>query len=130
MALKTITKEEDFFEESWDPKKLLALSILSVIVVVLLYSNRDMFLSRLPKLQHSKVAGASTQVRQKALSLPSQSDFKKQFDSIKAEVMGLDIQEVASSSPQVQKLINDIKGFKDLPKNQAKQFCEQVCSGL
>jgi hypothetical protein len=42
--------------------------------------------------------------------------------------------EIASSSPQMQKILNDIKSLEQYPANQAKEFCrqiyEKICGGL
>jgi hypothetical protein len=35
--------------------------------------------------------------------------------------------EVASSSPQVQKILNDIKALQQYPANQIKDLCRKIC---
>ena len=79
------------------------------------------------------VKGISTQ-KQKNVSLPKtsklQSSLQQRLDSIKHEVSKLDIADIASSSPQVQKLINDLNALKEYPSHQIKGICEKICSGL
>jgi len=79
------------------------------------------------------VKGVNTQ-KQKNVSLPStsklQNSLQQRLDSIKQEVSKLDIKDIASSSPQVQKLINDLNALKDYPSNQIKDICQKFCSGL
>lgn len=52
------------------------------------------------------------------------------IDTIKKQVSSLTVDDVASASPQVQKVINDIKALQDYPKTQAKEFCENVCKNF
>lgn len=49
------------------------------------------------------------------------------INSLKQEVSGLNILEVASSSPQVQKILRDIKSLEQYPETQAKEICKQIC---
>ena len=51
-----------------------------------------------------------------------------QIDSIKEQAVNIDTSEIASSSPQIQKLINDLKSLQDYPKSQIKKACEQICN--
>jgi hypothetical protein len=56
-----------------------------------------------------------------------QETIKEKINSIKQEVSGLDIVEIASSSPQVQKILNDIKSLEQYPTNQIKEICRKIC---
>jgi predicted RNA-binding protein with EMAP domain len=46
------------------------------------------------------------------------------------KIIYLDPEEVASSSPQIQKVLNDIQGIKNLPADQARNTCMKICSGI
>ncbi len=60
----------------------------------------------------------------------SSKTFQGKFDEIKKEAEKVDIAEVASSSPQVQKILNDLKTLENAPKDQVKQSCQQICNSL
>ena len=51
------------------------------------------------------------------------------IDTLQKEASNINVVEIASSSPQVQKIINDIKSIENYPSDQAKSLCEQVCKG-
>ena len=74
------------------------------------------------------VKGASTQ------SLPALPDVKQsiqnQIDNLKNEAQNINVVDIATSSPQVQKVINDLKAIQNYPQNQLKTTCEKICSGL
>jgi len=73
------------------------------------------------------VKGASTEVSK----LPDiGKNIQNQVDNLKNEAQNINIVDVATSSPQVQKVINDLKAIQDYPKNQLRQTCEKICSGL
>lgn len=55
---------------------------------------------------------------------------KEKLEELRKEAMKIDVAEIASSSPQIQKLIKDISSIKDYPANQAKEICEKVCGNL
>ncbi|MDP3940845.1 MAG: hypothetical protein Q8Q49_00900 [bacterium] len=59
-----------------------------------------------------------------------QGTVEDQIDAIKKQVMQLDPQDVVSSSPQVQKIIDDLKNLQGVPKNELKNVCESICKGL
>ena len=109
--------------------------VFIVIIVGLLgYSAKTIFLGKNKfNLFGKSVKGVSTQ-KQKDASLPSaskpQSSLQQRLDSIKHEVSKLDIADIASSSPQVQKLINDLNAIKNYPSHQIKDICQKICSGL
>lgn len=59
-----------------------------------------------------------------------QEEIQKKIEVITKQVSTLSPQEMASSSPQVKKILKDIEALKEYPKNQAKEACLQVCSNL
>lgn len=68
------------------------------------------------------------------VSLPSskdiQKDVEKKLEAIKEEVTNLKPLDVATSSPQVQKILNDIKTLEQYPRNQAREICENICKSF
>lgn len=62
--------------------------------------------------------------------IPSAEELKEKLEGIKRDVEKLTIDDVASSSPQLQKVVNDLKTLQEYPKNQVKEACLNICSGL
>lgn len=139
----------DPIEEVWDKKKILV-GILSLILaggsvygvktfVLDKYiqgsvkgvssKNEKIFLS-----EENKPSVTESQTKESSFSLPSSEDVKagiqQKLDTIRQEVSGIKLEEIASSSPQIQKVINDIKSLEQYPRNQAKDLCNKICSGL
>lgn len=124
-------------EESWDVKKI----IIGILVLFFLagtaYAAKTFLLDKLDKQKKVDVAGASVErekvfipTENQAFSFPSQSDIQQKISDIRQDVVKLDALEIASSSPQVQKVLNDIKTLGEYPRNQAKDICQQICSNL
>lgn len=115
-------------------KKIIILALVAIIGGLLLYLSLFLFLGK-NKLSLSKksVKGISAQKQDNA-SLPSashlQNSLQQKLDSIKQEASKLDIAEIASSSPQIQKLIKDLNALKDYPSNQIKDVCQNICNSL
>jgi hypothetical protein len=133
-------KELKPIEESWNKKRIFfGLSILVILIaglaafkVLVLDKNQDF--SQNPDLNNSKfVQGASTNVNSLAQDNTGsnlKTNIQDQLNAIKQEASGINLTEIATSSPQVQKVIGDIKSIQNLPRSQAKSFCQQICSGL
>ena len=133
-------KELRPIEESWNKKRIfLALTILVILIaglasfkISVLDKNQDLVLEPVSRKAKS-VEGVSTNVN--SLSRDStgsnlKTNITDQLNAIKQEASGINLAEVATSSPQIQKVIDDIKSIQNLPKDKAKGFCEQICNGL
>lgn len=91
----------------------------------------DMLLSKVT----SSVKGVSTQntstyqppEKPKPKSL---REIETKLEEIKKDMGNLNVEDITNSSPQFQKITRDIENLHDLPRNQAKEACLQVCSGL
>lgn len=115
-------------------KKIIILALVAIIGGSSLYLSLLLFLGKnKSSLSNKSVKGISVQ-KQENKSLPSASNIpnslQQKLDYIKQEVSKLDIKDIASSSPQVQKLIKDLNSLKEYPSNQAKEICEKICSSL
>jgi conjugal transfer/entry exclusion protein len=116
----------------WDKKKIILFTLGVVLLLILgIVVKQMMFAGQsagLPSLS-TAVKGDSTQA-----SVPSLPDIKSgiqnQINSLKNEAQNINVVDLATSSPQVQKVINDLKAIQDYPKNQLKATCEKICSGL
>lgn len=122
-------KEAPKEELQWDKKKILLFLIAAVVLIGIGFEAKDVILGTNinPSVSVPKpnVKGTATQV-----SSNIKNSVQDQLDNLKTEAQNVDLEEIASSSPQVQKVINDLKAVQDYPKNQLKATCEQVCNGL
>lgn len=120
-------------EIQWDKKKIFIGLVITILLIGIGFELKSVFLgeSSIPikeinQNSNAQIRGASTT----DLTNGIKQSFADNINSIKAQAQNIDIAEIASSSPQVQKVISDLKGLKDLPKNQIKSACEKICNGL
>jgi hypothetical protein len=123
--LKKDPKEEEL---PWDKKKIIiGFLFFLVVLFATLYFKTVLF----PPTK-TQVEGAYTQIdspKDQEISNVSQN-FQKNLDQIQNNVNNLNVKDVATSSPQVQKVLNDIKSLQNLPRDQAREACNKICSGL
>jgi hypothetical protein len=114
--------------KEWDFKKIILASFLLICIVALFFFFKFYFfadsnnLPRIVNTQSARVKGISTENIQKAV--------QQKFDSIKDQAESINVTDIATSSPQVQKLIKDIKTLENYPINQARSMCENLCKSL
>lgn len=145
-------KDEELIEESsWDKKKIIIAVIFLFCAVGSAYAAKKYFLSdenanllkKVATKSSGVVAGANTQIANKnseesdnqQSSMPfSPSTLRvgaqKKLDAIKEQIANIKVEDIASSSPQIQKVVNDLKALEQYPKDQAKQMCENICKNL
>ena len=117
--------QEVKFEESWNKKRV---SIAFIVLLLLaggaiyLFRNRLPFDAKSQRAQNQKVLSASDQNLEDIV--------QRQVQAIKHQAENINVEEIASSSPQIQSLINDLKDLQNLPKDKAKEACYNICSGL
>ena len=122
--------EQDF---EWDKKRILiGLSIFAVIVIAA-FELKGLFLNKNGNVLGETNINRSSEIEKPNVKPPN-INFKSEVGStiadIKKNIGQLDTREVASSSPQIQKVLQDIQGIKDLPSSQAKEMCLKICSGI
>jgi len=133
-------KELRPIEESWNRKRIFLGLIFLAILIAGLAAFKSFVLDKNQNLPQNSVAknpksvqGASTDTNSPSQNNPAsglKTNIADQLNTIKQEASSINLAEIASSSPQVQKVIDDIKSIQNLPKDKAKSFCEQICSGL
>lgn len=121
-------KREPEEEYEWDKRKIAVfLLIFSVVILAGLELKRVFF-------PNTNILGASVKrsVEKPSIEPPrlNLSQVSSAIEDVKKNVQSLDAAEIASSSPQIQKVLRDIQGIKDLPANQAREMCLKVCSGI
>lgn len=142
-------KDEEPVEQPWDVKKI----VFATVFLILFLGGAFWVKANILDAKQSPektiqpptwIEGASTQSNDSNSSEnqdappPSvvfspgslQDDAQQKLNQIKAQVTNLSIQDIASSSPQVQKVLNDVKALEEYPKDQAKQMCENICKSL
>lgn len=127
-------------EEPWDIKKIVATIVTIVIIVVgALYLKQSVFNQesksavrgvqvQLDKVQDGLTGLGSESKENPRVSYPNlQNEFQKKLDQVKKEAGNLSLTEIASSSPQIQKILKDVRSLQDYPGNQVRQMCENIC---
>jgi hypothetical protein len=114
--------------QTWNKKKIAIAVILFALLVAGGIFFRIRILDKDSKQNPESVKGASTE----AVTTPDnnsniQETVKERLDNLKSQVFNLNISDIASSSPQVQKILNDIKSLQDYPANQVKEICRKIC---
>ena len=113
------------FEESWNKKRV---SIAFIVLLLLaggaiyLLRNNLFFNTKPQRAQNQKVLSASDQNLEDII--------QRQVQAIKQQAANINVEEIASSSPQIQNLINDLKALQNLPKDKAREACYNICKGL
>lgn len=141
--------EENLFQEAWDKKKIFIGLAALILIISLGFGAKVFVLDKNKNLngvfKENKVKGSTTEnkedgssskdeLQSKPLSLPSTDNLKTEAENklevIKQEINNISITELASSSPQIRKILDDIKSLEQYPRNQAKDICEEICKGL
>jgi ABC-type proline/glycine betaine transport system substrate-binding protein len=122
-------KESAKEEVQWDKKKIILFLVAAILLIGIGFEAKDLILGKSisPSVSIAKpdIKGAAVQV------VPDiKNNVQSQLDNLKTEAQGVNLVEIASSSPQVQKVINDLKALQDYPKNQVKATCQQICNSF
>jgi len=122
-------KEPPKEEQEWDKKKITLFLIAAIVLIGIGFEAKDLILgtstSPSPAVVKPDIKGVATQV------VPEiKKNVQDQLDNLKSEAQNVNLVEIASSSPQVQKVINDLKTLQNYPNDQLKSTCEKVCNSL
>jgi hypothetical protein len=115
---------------TWNKKRIVfAIILLILLIIGGLYFRVRVLGARFSLQEKESVKGVSIENKDAENDLGSsiKESIKEKINSLKQEVSNLDILEVASSSPQVQKILNDIKSLEQYPTNQIKEICRKIC---
>jgi hypothetical protein len=121
-------KEEK--NEEWDIRRILITLFFLVVCILVVLEVKRMLLPNAKILPSSK--DIVVEVKKPDLKPPVnvQSAVDSKISQIKDSISGIDAEEIATSSPQIQKVLRDIQGIKNLPADKAKDQCLKICSGL
>ena len=123
-------KEED---NEWDKKKILITLFFSIVGLLVVLEFKSMFLDKNSGVLGSAIQNKPVQITKPDIKVPNlnaSSIVGSKIDEIKKNVSNLNAEDVATSSPQIQKVLRDIQGIKNLPADQAKSTCLKICSGI
>jgi hypothetical protein len=114
--------------ESWNKKRI----FIAIFLLLLLAIGGYLFKTRILGANSSQLGESVKGIATEEIASPEvktniQEAVREKIDNLKQEVSGLDIVEIASSSPQVQKILNDIKSLEQYPTNQLKEICRKIC---
>lgn len=129
---KAVEFEDDQEEEEaleWDKRKIIIAAVVILILIVGGIFTKKFILGDATAPQQS-VQGISTQSSPDTSLLPSQEDLKKQVAALEAKASSLSLQDVASSSPQVQDILQQLKNLPSSPSSVVKAACINICNGL
>lgn len=127
----SIQKLDFVAEDKWDMKKIL----VGVLVIGLIVATSFWWFfneGKLGQVKGVKIEKSNQKFSSDSstISLPSQVELQEKMNNIKQEVMNLNVSEVASSSPQIQKVIKDLKSLEEYPRTKASEVCQQICNSL
>lgn len=127
-------KIEDQQEEAleWDKKRIaIAFAVVGLLIVGAIFAKRYILGSSQDTTPTQSVQGIHTQNsgsnNSLNFSLPTSGDIQAKLGELEQKVTHLTAADVASSSPQVRDIIQQIQNLPNLPKDQAKSVCEKVC---
>ena len=120
-------QEEAPVEEFWDLKKIILGIVIIVVFAGVLYLAKDKIEENLTSLEKplGEVEGAKVNKVSEA-----RDDVKERLEMIKREIANLNAIDIASSSPQVQKIIKDLQDLQSYPSTQIKDICQNMCKSL
>lgn len=122
-------------QDSWNKKRIfVGLLILAFLIGVGYYLLKNSLTDKNRLKFFGGVKGVATKNDQPSPSFTGsgglQSDLQQKLESVKKQVNNLDIGDLTSSSPQVKKVIEDLQALQQLPRNQVKEACYNICKGL
>lgn len=137
-------------EESWNKKRIIIGFFILIILIATAYVSKIYVLDKFDT--GKKINLVTKSVKSASIindenqdssnkenpnskdSLPSanqiQNNIEEKLSSLTKEAANLKLEDIASSSPQIQKIVNDLKSLEQYPKNQAKEACLNICKGI
>lgn len=127
----------EFPAEKWNKKRV----IFAILVILfLIIGGLELKAYVLDSDNSNSVSNPKADVRgtnvspSPTIDLPSAESIGQgaiqNLNNIKQEINNINVQDLATSSPQIQKIVNDIKALPSVPGQQAKDICLKVCNGL
>jgi len=134
-------QKAEFAAEKWDKKKIVLTILVAAALIIgglqlksyVLGENTWGEVSQAPESSSGDVKGLNL-TPTPTISIPSAQEIGQglgqNINSIKQEINTINVADLATSSPQVKKILDDIKALPSYPASQAKEICLNFCSGL
>ena len=114
----------------WDKLKI---ALFTILVFLLLFAGYQIKTLTLNQNQNPSTA-VETNVKESPMVNSNTPSFKntiqQNIEDLKKEAGSINVEDLATSSPQVQKVINDLKSLQNLPQSRLKEACFKICNGL
>lgn len=124
-------KKEEFENEQWDKKKIFVTLFFAIVAILAASEIKGVFFPGKPSVLGEKAEPSPiTRPDIKPPSLNVASEVGLKLEDIKKNIGDLTPEEIATTSPQIQKVIQDIQGIKNLPASQAREMCLKICGGI
>jgi len=121
-------------EATWDKKKLaILLSLVFIFGASLFAAKKFLFpqaKSRVQGIQTLSNEIPSPAVNKSSFYLPTSQDIQQKMEDIQKQVIHLNIDQIASSSPEVRQIIQQLQNLPNLPKDAARSACEDLCRNI
>ncbi len=132
-------QKAEFAAEKWDKKKIILTIAIGAALIFGGLELKSYVLGEdvAPQISESKspkdIQGLNISPTP-TISLPSARQIGEglgqNLSNIKQEINNINVADLATSSPQVKKILDDIKALPNVPANQAKEVCLNICNGL
>lgn len=118
-------------KESWNYKRIIIVVFLLITLAIGGFYIKSNYFKDTSSPALS-VKGESVEInenleKEEEININLQDALKERIQNLKKEAGNLNVLDIASSSPEIQKIINDIKGLEEYPQNQFKNICRQLC---
>ncbi len=125
-------KKEEVSDVEWDKKKILITAFLFLFVIFAINEVKTIFFPEM-KILGDSVEVVPTPIQKPSVKTPRinvANEVGARIEELKRNINGLDPVEVASSSPQIQKVLKDMESIRNLPSNEARNTCLKICEGI
>ncbi len=128
--------KSEFPQEQWNKKRLVLAVLITLFLVIAGLGLKSYLLgSEYPQSSNvnKNVQGTSTSAAP-TITLPTANDVSqgvgRSINNIKKEIEKINVQDLATSSPQIKKVLDDIRALPSVPGQKAKDVCLNLCNGL
>lgn len=125
-------KKEVEDEYVWDKKRIIIAAFIILALILAAGELKNRFYPNTNILGESTTKNVSDlekpEIDSPNLNLGEQVNTS--LEEVKESISDIDPEEVASSSPQIQKVLKDIQGIRNLPTDKARSACFRICEGI
>lgn len=132
--------EEEELVEVWDFRKIIiGIVVIGILIFggivakrILLHESLQpsSFVPQLPNVKGVTTYFQPQNSSHTKISLPSQEDVQNTIKDLQQQVTHLDVNDIATASPQVQQVLKQLQALPAGPVGQVKEACMRLCSQL